>query len=246
MQHAEFAAHAKLEERHWWFTARREILRHLLHTVAPAHDSPALLDIGCGTGGNIAAFANEYRAMGLDPSADAIAFARARYPGVSFVQTSDPEQGRAHLADGGAVLLTDVLEHVEDDRSLLAQAINVLPRGGHLVLTVPADPALWSRHDTDFGHFRRYRLDDFRALWRDAPVRQRLLSPFNARLYPMIAMIRRIAPNTGNNLHVPAGPLNRLLHGIFAGEARALVTAIDRDVPPFHRGVSLVAVLRKQ
>src|ERR1019366_4948692 len=156
MQHEEFAAHAELEERHWWFTGRREILRALLHAVAPPNSGVALLDIGCGTGGNTAAFASEYNVMGIDPSADGIAFAKARFPSVCFLESDNPEDGRAHLAGGGVVLMTDVLEHVADDRGLLAQAIDVVPSGGHLILTVPSDPALWSRHDTDFGHFRRY------------------------------------------------------------------------------------------
>lgn len=247
MRREEFVAHAELENRHWWFTGRREILRALLHAVAaPAHGVP-LLDIGCGTGGNAAAFAGEYDVMGIDPSADGIAFARARFPEVQFAETSDPEAGRAHLARDARsiVLLTDVLEHVADDRQLLHQAIAIVPADGHLIITVPADPSLWSRHDTDFGHFRRYQMDDFRDLWRDEPVRQRLLSPFNARLRPMIAAIRRWTPDRGNNLNVSTGPLNRMLHWTFAGEARALVAAMDTGRSPYRRGVSLVAVLRK-
>lgn len=246
MQHEEFVAHAELEERHWWFTGRREILRALLHAVAPPNRGVALLDIGCGTGGNAAAFASEYNVMGIDPASAGIGLAKARFPSVRFSESDNPEDGRAHLAAGGVVLMTDVLEHVADDRRLLAQAIDVVPSGGHLLLTVPSDPALWSRHDTDFGHFRRYMCDDFQALWQGAPVEERLLTPFNARLRPLIAMIRKVAPDTGNNLRLPAGPLNRLLHLVFAGEAPALVGALDRHTRPFRRGISLVAVLRKQ
>lgn len=248
MQREQFVAHAALEDRHWWFTGRREILRALLHAVARPGQGIPVLDIGCGTGGNSGALANEYDVMGTDPSADGIEFARARFPIVQFAETSDPGAGRAHLTKqgGGVVLLTDVLEHVEHDHALLQQAIAVVPAGGHLILTVPADPALWSKHDTDFGHFRRYQLADFRDLWRDAPVAQRLLSHFNARLRPVIAAVRRIAPKGSNNLNVPVGPLNGVLHRTFAGEARALVAAIDTGTAPFRRGVSLVAVLRKR
>jgi len=257
MQREQFVAHAALEDRHWWFTGRRDILRALLHAVAPPGQGIPVLDIGCGTGGNSGAFAHEYDVMGTDPSADGIEFARARFPGVQFTETSDPEAGRAHLAKrgGGVVLLTDVLEHVEGDHALLEQAIAVVPSGGHLILTVPADPTLWSKHDTDFGHFRRYVLDTFRALWREAPVEERLLSPFNTRLRPVIALMRRVAPNNGNNLRIPAGPFNALLHRMFAGEAASLTAALaTRDSRSLDelgtglatRGVSLVAVLRKR
>jgi SAM-dependent methyltransferase len=246
VQREQFVAHAQLEDRHWWFTARREILRALLHAVAPARRGAALVDIGCGTGGNSAAFAGEYDVLGLDPSADAIALARSRFPDVEFIESADPGVARTRLATGGAVLMTDVLEHVADDRALLRDAIAITPPGSHLVLTVPCDPALWSRHDTQFGHFRRYQPADFRALWRDAPVETRLLTPFNARLRPVIAAIRRFTRDGGSDLHIPSGPLNHVLHRVFAGEAAAMVNAIDRDSPPFRRGVSLAAILRRQ
>jgi SAM-dependent methyltransferase len=245
MQHEQFVAHARLEDRHWWFTGRRAILTALIHAVAPPGAGVALVDVGCGTGGNAAALAREYRVLGLDPSADAVALARSRFPAVQFVQTDDPESGCDHLAHGGVVILTDVLEHVADDRDLLARVIAVIPAGGHLILTVPADSALWSRHDTQFGHYRRYRAGELRALWREAPVKERLLTPFNSRLRPVIATIRRFTRDNGSDLRIPAGPLNAVLHRVFAGEASALVRAIDRDRPAFSRGVSLAAVLRK-
>jgi len=246
MQREQFLAHAELEDRHWWFTGRRVILRRVVAAIVPPGPHAALLDVGCGTGGNAAAFAGDYTVLALDPSADALSLARARFPAVHFVETADPVAGRDHLAAGGVLLMTDVLEHVVDDHALLARAIDAVPAGGHLVLTVPADPALWSQHDVEFGHHRRYLPESFRALWGDAPVSERLLTPFNARLFPIIAATRRLAPRLGNNLRIPAGPANRLLARIFGGEAASLVGAIDRDTPPYRRGVSLLAVLRKQ
>lgn len=246
MQREQFEAHAALEDRHWWFTARREILRQLLHAIAPPHQRVVLVDLGCGTGGNAAAFAREYRVLGLDPSPDAIALARRRFPDVAFLQSDDPGRGAEHLAPGGVLLMTDVLEHVADDAGLLARAVAVVPSGGHLLLTVPADPRLWSRHDTQFGHFRRYRIEEFRALWRTLPVTERLLSPYNARLRPIIAAIRRFTRDGGSDLAIPTPGLNAALHRVFAGEARALVRAVDTGRPPFRRGVSIAAILRKK
>jgi SAM-dependent methyltransferase len=245
-----FVAHARLEERHWWFTARRAILRALLHAISPPGRGTALVDIGCGTGGNVAAFAAEYDALGVDPSADALELARERYPGVTFLQGDDPAVARGHLARGGVLMMTDVLEHVVDDQSLFDQALATLPSGGTMLITVPNDPALWSPHDELFGHSRRYTTDTLRALWRNAAVDERLLSPFNARLQPVIALIRRFRRHhrvrPGGDLGLSAGPLNGLLRRIFAGEAGALVAAIDRGAAPFARGVSLVAVVGKR
>ena len=52
--------------------------------------------------------------------------------------------------------MLDVLEHIEDDAGALAAARDALAPGGRLLLTVPAMPCLWSRHDEANCHFRRY------------------------------------------------------------------------------------------
>ncbi len=247
MRAEQFAAHARVEERHWCFTGPRAVITRIAAAVAAP--GAAVADVGCGTGGNAAALAAAgHQVLGLDPSEEAIALARERFPEVAFVATDDPGTARLHLAGGGLLLMTDVLEHVADDRALLAAAVAAVPPGGHLLLTVPADPSLWSAHDEAFGHFRRYRREEFAALWADLPVTVRLLSPFNARLRPLIALHRRwrgdrAAP--GGDLDVPMGPLNGVLHRIFAGEAAALVAAIDGDRAPWSHGVSLLALLRR-
>lgn len=248
MQAEQFAAHARVEEHHWWFVARRRILRRL---VARISDPGApIADIGCGTGGNAAAFARAgHPVLGLDPSADAIRFATARYPAVRFAVSDDPGSARDHLASGGVALLTDVLEHVADDHALLSATVNALPLGGHLVLTVPADATLWGPHDVAFGHHRRYEAGSLAALLATVPATVRLLTPFNARLRPLIAWVRRRAPGgvrPGGDLDVPSGPLNRIFQAAFAGEADRLVGALDGGRPAYRRGVSLLAVLRRR
>ncbi|MEO5826053.1 MAG: class I SAM-dependent methyltransferase [Gemmatimonadales bacterium] len=248
MNDAEFEAHARVEGGHWWFTARRHILLAMVDAVADGKGA-AIADIGCGTGGNASALASAgYSVLGLDPSPHAIALATRHAPGVRFLQAEGFDAAREHLAGGGIALLTDVLEHVDDDRALLADAISAVPSGGHLVLTVPADPALWSSHDVAFGHRRRYAAPEFAALWSDSPVDVRLLSHFNARLRPVIAAARhfeRSSPKrAGGDLRFPAGPLNRLLHRTFAGESVRLVAALDSGAPAYSNGVSMIAVLR--
>jgi SAM-dependent methyltransferase len=63
------------------------------------------------------------------------------------------------------VLLLDVLEHADDDRRLLAEAVaSAAEPGGWVVLSVPAHPGLFSRHDERLGHRRRYSPARLRAL----------------------------------------------------------------------------------
>ena len=60
MQTAQFALHAELEDRHWWFRGRRAIVRRLVHRAFPPADGRAIVDVGCGTGANLADFAGPY------------------------------------------------------------------------------------------------------------------------------------------------------------------------------------------
>lgn len=55
------------------------------------------------------------------------------------------------------LLLLDVLEHVEDDRSFLEQLVREnLKNSGKLIITVPAFGFLFGAHDRFLEHYRRY------------------------------------------------------------------------------------------
>ena len=62
------------------------------------------------------------------------------------------------------VLMMDVLEHAQDDATLLRKATGLLRLGGTMLITVPAYPALFSEHDKFLGHHRRYTRKRLRAL----------------------------------------------------------------------------------
>lgn len=242
-----FEAHAAVEDRHWWFTGRRAILKAVLNQIAPPGTGLALADIGCGTGGNLAGLVEGYRGIGIDPSPDAIRLASSRFPALDFVVGDDPAAVKGHLAGGGIVLLTDVLEHIDADARFLERVIQMLPRDGQVLLTVPADPRLWSGHDIAFGHFRRYTPQSLAALWTHLPVIASRVLPFNAKLYPIVKAVRalrRRAERPCNDLAMPTAMVNGILHRMFASEAPLLANAVAHDRPAFKRGVSLLAVLR--
>ena len=245
-----YRLHADVEERHWWFTARRSIIGALLREVVPPGSANLVIDVGCGTGANAAALAGDYHVIGIDPEPAAIAFARQRFPRVRFVEGSSPAD-LPQAVDAAAFLFTDVLEHIEHDRAFLHEWLAVARPGAHFLITVPAEPALWSSHDEVFGHFRRYMPDTLSALWHNAPVKLKLLSAYNARLYPAIKLVRtisraigRTAGRAGSDLGRPLPLVNTMLHSIFQGEADRLKKAL-RGGPTYRRGVSLIALLER-
>lgn len=254
MQPAQFALHAEIEQRHWWFVARRRIMRNLVRQVLPPGRGETVVDVGCGTGANIAALAGGYRAIGIDTSVDAIAFARRRFPQVEFLHGLAPGDLGPAAADARLFLLMDVLEHVRDDFRLLSELLAVASPGTHFLITVPADLTLWSEHDVSFGHYRRYDLQRLTRVWQGLPVTTRLASCYNSRLLPLVRMSRGLSRRrgqaggkAGTDFWVPALPMNRALEEIFAGESRTLVNCLSgRSRRTYRQGVSLIALLRRE
>jgi SAM-dependent methyltransferase len=252
MNEAQYDLHAEIEQRHWWFAGRRTIVKRLLERVVPPRPDALVIDVGCGTGANVAALAGSYRCLGLDASPQAIDHARARFSAVEYACEAGVGAQAARFADASAVLLMDVIEHVEDDFALLSEVLALLPPGAHVLITVPADMSLWSQHDESFGHWRRYDAERLRATWRGLAVEERLLSYYNARLYPIVKLVRTISQKrqhaagaAGTDFTMPPRPVNRALEGFFAGESKALGRDVDRSRQTYGHGSSLIAILRR-
>jgi len=247
-----FDLNAEIEQSHWWFSARRDIMQAVLERVM-LPDSTHVVDVGCGTGANIAALPDRYQRAGIDPSEVAVDHARRRFPDVQFLHGKAPE-GLGDLASrADTLLLMDVLEHVEHDRELLAELVETLRPGGHFLITVPSDMRLWTEHDVSHGHYRRYDPATLRSVWDGLPVTERLLSHYNSRLYPIVRVVRAVSNRRGHavgeegsDLSMPMRPVNALLRRIFLGERRRILGAIDAPGRGYRRGVSLIAVLRRE
>lgn len=252
MQPELFQLNAALELTHWWFVARRTIIVGLVHEILPPSPDRHVIDIGCGTGANIAALAEEYEVEGYDQSEQAISLARQRFPNVAFHCQSATEPIRALETQDVVLLLNDVIEHIEHDREFLTEIVEAAPPGSFVLMTVPADPALWGPHDVSHGHFRRYTLESFRSLWRDMPVEELLHSYYNARLYGPVRFVRSITGRTNrsygasdSDLSVPPSWINGPLTRIFAGELPALREVLGSGRSAYRSGVSIVTILRK-
>jgi len=254
MQTEQLQLHSRMEETHWWFTGRRKIIRRLVQQVLPPSAGGTLVDIGCGTGGNLAAFAGEYNCLGWDPSEEAIRLARRRFPGKQFLSGSLPETLASLPAPPDLILLLDVLEHIREDASFFSEIAGVVRPGGYLLITVPAGMELWSPHDVTFGHFRRYNRPELERLWEKESLSPLLFSHYNARLYPVVRCVRFWTRHRGQTLgegqsdfQVPPAPINRLLEGVLSSEADELVRCLRGDRRRgFSQGVSLIALLQKQ
>ncbi|HUE71895.1 MAG TPA: class I SAM-dependent methyltransferase [Pirellulaceae bacterium] len=251
MQREQYDLLAHLEDTHWWFVARRQILAAMVEELALPPRS-VIVDIGCGAGGNLAQFAADNECVGIDASEEALSHARRRFPQVSFLRAERPPDAPEVIQRANLLMLNDVLEHVEYDRELLSSIVSLASPGAHLLITVPADMSLWGPHDVSHGHFRRYTPDQLAQLWEGLPVETRLVSHFNTRLYPVIRAIRTLGRwrnrsfgSSNTDLRPAPRPINAMLTKLFAGEAARLRRALRGNASAAYRyGVSLLAILR--
>jgi SAM-dependent methyltransferase len=147
---------------HVWGTApdfvgpRHELReRLLLDLFLSAGPGPAVLNGGAGQGTLTRKLAElGYDVTSTDVSPEAVELLRERASG----QIVEADLTALPFTDESfdAVVLGEVLEHVEDDRGALAEVARVLRREGALALSVPANPKLYGPSDVWAGHVRRY------------------------------------------------------------------------------------------
>jgi SAM-dependent methyltransferase len=241
MERVVFDRMAELDQLHWWFVARRRILAEVIRRVVKPPKRARLLEVGCGTGHNFAMLKKFGRldACELDYCARALATKRLRR---KVEEAKLPDLSMFERNSYDLVALLDVLEHVRGDVASLRAIHRRLKPGGAMVLTVPANPWMWSAHDAAHHHFRRYTKRQLAKVLRDAGFEVQLLSYFNTLLFPLIAAARivgKIAGREAADDSLPSGPVNAALDKIFGLEAGLLARV------PMPFGVSLIAVARR-
>lgn len=232
----------ELEDRHWWFKGRRAIVASQLQDSG-LDEHVKILDLGCGTGGNLAMLSRFGDVLGVELDEQAAQMARGR--GISpVIRGKLPDALPLSPASFGCVTLLDVLEHIVDDRGTLATVNKLLVPGGQVIITVPAFPFLWGPHDEAHHHQRRYRAKQLQTLLQDAGFKITTLSYCNTWLFPVAALVRLVRKclpkgSAGAELALPPGPINTFLAALFASERYLL----RRMKLPF--GISLLAVAKK-
>lgn len=229
---------AELDELHWWYRARREILAALIERVVRPPSGACILEVGCGTGHNLKMLERFGTVDGIeiDDAARAIAekrlgrsIATARLPALKGI-----ERGSYDL-----VAALDVVEHIDDDHATIAALGSCLKPGGKLLVTVPAHQWMWSAHDEANHHKRRYSKRGLKALIDESPLRLEKIGYFNSLLFPLAVGARvasKLSGKSSGEDKLPPRPVNYLFERTFAAERR-LVGAVP--LPP---GLSLFIV----
>jgi SAM-dependent methyltransferase len=238
-----YPLHDNVEERHWWFVARRRIVAHVLSSLH-LPKSARLLEFGSGTGGNLPMLAGFGPVVAVEPEPTARELARRKAPDCRHVASLDDLTSDDSF---DAVLALDVLEHLADPAAVLRTLRPRLRPGGRVVVTVPAHPWLFGAHDEYLHHHRRYTRRLLAQHLVDGGLTIDALSPMNAvslvpaaaaRVVELGRSLGKRDPAKSRGMSIPPRPLNELLTEAFAAERFVL----PRGRLPF--GLSLLAIAR--
>lgn len=185
-------------EHSWWYRGRAAVVSSVLKGLNVGHIERSL-DFGAGYGGmfdTLKQFSSSVEAFEPDPIAQEALRARA----YSKVYDS-PEEALAKPFD--LVALFDVVEHIEDDRGFLTALRHSLNTGGRVAITVPAYQWLWSEHDVDNHHFRRYTKSSILKVLTDAGYHIEYAGYWNVLLFVPAAITRLFGKSGGGALLFP-------------------------------------------
>ncbi|MBF0485467.1 MAG: class I SAM-dependent methyltransferase [Candidatus Omnitrophica bacterium] len=138
--------------------------RYIYENICPFLGD-SILDVGCGMGNITQYFTDKKRVMGVDSTAEFMDIFRRKCPKAEAIlgDINDAHVGRAlKNVFIDTIVMTNVLEHIEDDRCVLEKLYKILAPGGKVVLVVPAHKWLFGAADAYDLHFRRYTENEIR------------------------------------------------------------------------------------
>jgi SAM-dependent methyltransferase len=238
MDRALFERMAQVQEEHWWYRARREAIQEVVDALPAVPGGPAL-DFGCGSGANFEALARRGPVWGVDESLAAIDVAgRKGYE--RLICAPSPESPTMPPGPFALIGAFDVLEHIDDDAGAARELAKRLAPGGHLIVTVPCHPSLWSLHDECLGHRRRYTAASLHSLLEGSGFAQISSCHLFSMLMPLAwaqRLLMRARPAAAYDpVAIPA--VNEMLYAL----ARVDKAMRVGRLLPF--GLSLLAVAR--
>lgn len=244
----EYAKMARLQDRHWWFVAKRRLATAMLARHANVPEPARSLEIGAGTGAMVPVLQRYGPVVGLDYFAPALEFLREALPVNGDAQ-------RLPFADSSFDLVGcfDLLYHrnIEQVDRALAEIFRVLRPRGYILITDSACPALYGRHDASHHGARRFSRARLLTELTAAGLTPVHVSYFHMAVFPVVAATRiggrwlnsalgRKAPEAGQSQLAEA---SSLANTIFGALYRVEAPLAARFRLPF--GVSIVAIARR-
>ncbi len=156
MERDSYRHHFELEEIHWWFAGRREIILAALDGLHGLAAEALILDAGCGTGLNPKIFERKGKTFGFDFEEEALRYCRKR--GLERLVRADAQRMPFKKQAFDVVVILDALSHqsIKSDLDVLRDSHQVLKKNGFLLVCESAFNFLFGPHDRALHVRERY------------------------------------------------------------------------------------------
>lgn len=222
-----FSQLVDLENKNFWFKSRNQLLLWALKKFK--NNTRLFLEVGCGTGFVLSGIARSFpdiQLYGSEIFIEGLKLAQKRLPSSHLMQLDARQLPFQEEFD--AIGAFDVLEHIEEDETVLVQMYQALKGDGVLMLTVPQHPRLWSASDTAACHKRRYTRHDLEQKIKNAGFKILKSSSFMTALLPVMLASRWLqAKKTGQYELLKELQIHPLLNSIFYAILMLEVKAIQ-------------------
>jgi len=254
MKQSEFENINNLEKNHWWYVGMREIWTSILPLITLKKKFHNILDIGCGTGGNLLSLEKFGNAEGLEY--DDFAFKLCKKNHHTCFKGSILE---LHKIRKKYQLITvfDVLYQFDKEkvRNILSNIYNLLEIEGFLMIREPAFSLAFGKHDLEVGTKTRFVKKDFREMFENLGYELKFINYLNFFLFPPIVLKRKfdfLGDNRPNSdLKTSSNTTNKVLKKVLELEKEILMFLIKSfpnlcsSIFPFGVSIFLIAQRKK-
>ena len=218
-----------MEENFWWFKGRRNLILKFLKKTSK--DSK-ILDIGCSSGILLSEIRrNGFKNLnGIDIDKKSVDLSKEKDLDVEITDAKIFESKNKFKI----LIASDILEHIDDDKTALKNWNNLLENNGKLILFVPAFMFLWRKHDEVNKHFRRYHKKELIEKLKSSGFKIKKFSYWN-----FISFLPLLIKKNEHNLENISPSLNKILFNYIKFEN----FIVDKLKIPM--GVSILIVAEK-
>ena len=253
MDSEQYEIMANAEDSHWWYLGLRDAIQCCLsNSRVSLLPNPAVLDVGCGTGGNLRFLSSLLRPAylaGFDLSNLATERARRKCPEAD-IYISDIRHPKLHRDQFDLILISDVIYAVgvSECYAGLETLVATMSPGSSLIMHLPAYDWLTSAHDRAVHTVQRFRVHQVQRLLADLRLQTILISYRMCSLLPMMALRRlpsilnRKHSSERSELEQPNHYVNRLIFNILRVENRLIARKVRL---PFGSSVIAIATKRR-
>ena len=225
-----------------FYLTRKRLIMQMIEEIDSLNLS--VLDIGCGIGDLLSTLrAKGFSSHGVDLSIFALRAARFRVKDADLIQ-ADARFLPYRSSSYGAILCSEVLEHIQRDDQVVEEIHRILAENGVAIVTVPQGEQHWTEEDREDGHLRRYSKTRLVRMFEPISFRIEDLICWG---FPMAVIFRKMVstPIFSRRLHERASK-SRLIGGVeLLLRFVVALFRIDDVFSSLHLGLGLILKARR-